>query len=80
MNAAEIRVGQIWREADNRIDRLIRITCVRPDKITFRTCDERGQFLPGTRFSCALISRFGKAGGYRLLKDAETAADQGAIS
>lgn len=65
----EIREGQIWREDDKRLERFIRVTCVRSDEITFRTCDVNGAFKPNTRFSCAKIERFGRSGGYKLVRD-----------
>src|SRR5262245_6555801 len=65
-----IREGQIWKEDDSRFDRFIRVTYVRRDEITFRTCDPAtGVFTPGSRFSCAKVERFGKARGYKLFRD-----------
>jgi hypothetical protein len=63
----KIAVGQIWREDDRRFKRFIRVTFVRKDEITFRTCHpDTGEFTPRSRFSCAKVGRFGKAGGYKL--------------
>ncbi len=67
----EIKEGQIWQEDDKRFTRFIRVTCVHKDEITFRTClPNTGEFTRGSRFSCAKVARFGKAGGYKLVSAA----------
>lgn len=62
--------GEIWKEADKRFTRYVKIIRVDADAAIIQTCDERGTVLPRTRQAPAMLSRFGKVGGYRLFKEA----------
>lgn len=64
----QVSIGQVWQVDDKRAVRFVRITYVWNEDVTMRTCDDSGEFKPGTRFTNALKSRFGKSGGYKLVR------------
>jgi hypothetical protein len=62
--AVKVEKDQIWKEDDKRYTRFIRVFSVGTREVLVRTCDERGAYVRGTRFSSGDIERFGKPGGY----------------
>jgi hypothetical protein len=67
MSKPEIRIGQIWRENDPRMERYVAVTFVRPDSITIIRVNADGSPYRGARHGCANPARFnGNRGGYSL--------------
>lgn len=64
-----IREGQVWREKDKRMDRLVRVVSVGKHTICIVTILDDGSRKPGCRVSQAARTRFGKAGGYSYVRE-----------
>lgn len=65
-----IAVGQVWKESDLRFERYIKVVAIESDVIRIITCSESGREQDGARAGGAMRARFGKSGGYRLVKEA----------
>jgi hypothetical protein len=63
---SKVTVGEVYREDDNRDFRFVLVTAVHRDDATIITCDCNGVPIPGRRYQCARLNRFGKSGGYHL--------------
>lgn len=71
----DVTVDSIWEEDHRRKramrpgTRYIKVTGFDDDRVMFHTCDKQGLRAPGAKMkSSAMRSRFGKAGGYLLVK------------
>jgi len=75
----EVKVGQLWVEADNRHRRIVRVLAVDCDIVTIITESDsnngfgRGILLNRKKYfpTKANIKRFGRHGGYFLLREAD---------
>ncbi len=66
--------GQIWKEDDKRMERYVLITHVYPDVAVIITCDADGTPKLGALHTNAKLARFGKARGYKFVKECGKAA------
>ncbi len=67
--------GQIWKEDEKRYERYVLVTHVYPDLAVIITCDADGMPKPGSKHTNAKLIRFGKASGYKYVRElAEVAA------
>ena len=63
----DVKVGQVWKENAPRIERYVRVTCVRADGITLIRVEADGSPYRGAVHTCAMPKRFnGNRGGYAI--------------